>query len=227
MADYTFSPGSIDNTVYVFISGGATGGTLSVASQTRRRQAATSFIGSQLAAANSAHTDGGWKEVAGGSEGVLYRVDLPDAATAIDSPSVEVYIRDNGNKSGHVTVAIEPSISPFLVDKDHTWFFNSRSQITASNNITEHVGFVGLLAMDFTGSIPAQDSIASLESASVADVVGATEPTMTGSTIGADQKTIHLNVNASAATAGTYTFTVRIITVDGQTFERKGRLVLQ
>lgn len=118
-------------------------------------------------------------------------------------------------------------VSAYLVDPDHTWRFDTPSQVTAPNSLTENIGFVGLLQMDFTQPLPALGSIASISSTAVADVGGATEPTISTSALSADKKKVVLTVNASAATASTYTFTVTIVTTDSQTIVRKGRLVVQ
>lgn len=119
------------------------------------------------------------------------------------------------------------TVSAALVDKDHTWSFDSPNQVIAPNTITEIVGFNGLLQMDFTLPIPSAGSIASITTTSVADVGGATEPTISSSALSADKKKVLLTVDASSATAGTYTFSVKILTTDSQTIARKGRLTLQ
>lgn len=119
-------------------------------------------------------------------------------------------------------------ISPFLVDRDQTWRFDNRNQVTAANNITESVGSDSiLLAMDFDEPMPALSSIATTDTVTVADVPGETEPTMSGLAVSADKTKAHFLMDASAATDGTYTVTVTITTADSQVFVRRGRLVLQ
>lgn len=112
-------------------------------------------------------------------------------------------------------------------DRDHTWGFDSPSQTTAPNNITEAIGFIGYLAMDFNEPMPTDVAISSISATSVADIVGATEPTISSSAVSYDKKLALLEVNCASATANTYTFSVTIVTTDTQTIKRKGRLVLQ
>ncbi len=116
------------------------------------------------------------------------------------------------------------AVSAFNVDKDHTWSF-AKNQTTASNIITEPIGFNALLAMDFSDQIPARDSILSITSATFANIAG-TEPTVSSSAASADRKAAHIMVDATSATAGTYTLSVKVLTADGQTFVRQGRLAV-
>lgn len=125
------------------------------------------------------------------------------------------------------TAASGSAVSPFNVDKDHTWRFDSPSQTTAPNIIVEIIGFAAQVRMDFTEPMPASVSIQSITTTSVADVGGATEPTISSSAISADKKKVDLTLATASATAGTYTFSVKIVTTDSQTFVRKGRLTLQ
>ena len=70
-------------------------------------------------------------------------------------------------------------------------------------------------------------SIYSITSVSIADVGGATEPTVTTSAKDTEQKGVVITFNGTSATAGqTYTVTVTIMSTDSQTFIRKGRLQL-
>lgn len=55
-------------------------------------------------------------------------------------------------------------------DADHTWRFDAPTQTTAPNYITESIGFVGYLAMDFTQPMPTDVAIASISSATVASL---------------------------------------------------------
>lgn len=134
--------------------------------------------------------------------------------------------RATANFLEQAPVAAGGPVSPFLVDNNHTWRFSNRSQTIAPNNVTDQVGFEGLLAMDFTYPMPAEDTIHTIQSATFTNVVGVTEPTVDSSAISASKKQVHLTVDAATATAGTHTCVVRILTVDGQVFERRGRLVL-
>lgn len=112
-------------------------------------------------------------------------------------------------------------------DADHTWQFDGPGQTTAPNYITEAIGFIGYLAMDFTEPMPTDVAISSISATAVADVSGATEPTISSSVVSYDKKKVLLQVDCSAATAATYTFSVTIVTTDTQTTKRKGILVLQ
>ena len=84
-----------------------------------------------------------------------------------------------------------------------------------------------MVAMDFTVPMPANASISSVGTVGVADETGKTEPTLSAASLSPDKKKVHVPVNATAATAGTYTISVTITTTDSQTFMRKGRLVLE
>jgi hypothetical protein len=116
-------------------------------------------------------------------------------------------------------------VSPFNVDSDHTWAFHTPSQTTAPNILSESIGFIGLLAMDFSEPMPAKDSIASISAASFANIAG-TEPTVLSSAVSPDAKQAHIRIDATSATAGTYTLSVTIVTTDSQTFTRSGRLTV-
>jgi hypothetical protein len=122
-------------------------------------------------------------------------------------------------------VAAGIAVSPFNVDKDHTFTFANKNQTTASNIITEPIGFNALLAMDFSDQIPKRTSISSITSATFANIAG-TEPTVSSSSPSADRKAAHIMVDATAATAGTYTLSVTVLTADGQTFVRSGRFTV-
>lgn len=63
---------------------------------TRNRAAAVEITVKTLAAANSAHDDGGFKEVDGTNAKGLYRLDLPDDVVAAASRTVCVSIEFDG-----------------------------------------------------------------------------------------------------------------------------------
>ncbi len=116
------------------------------------------------------------------------------------------------------------TVSPYLVDDDHTWTFKgnettSRKLIPGAR--TEDV----LYAMDFTNVMPDLDSIQSVTSATFANISG-TEPTVGTIAPSADRKKATIMVDSTLATAGTYTLTVTIVTADGQTFVRSGRTAI-
>ncbi len=109
--------------------------------------------------------------------------------------------------------------------KEHTWEFDA-NQTTAPNYITEAIGFAGLLAMDFGGPIADDDSISSITTTAVADIADITEPTISSSAIHTDKQHVVLTMATASSGAATFTITVKVVTVDGQTYVRKGRLVL-
>lgn len=115
---------------------------------------------------------------------------------------------------------------PTYVDADHTWRFDSPSQLTAPNYLYENIGFSGLVAMDFTEPMSSSDSLSSISAATVTDIVGATEPTISSSAVSSDKRKAELTVATASATANTYTVSVTGVTVNGETIVRKGRLVL-
>ena len=169
----------------------------------------------------------------------VFSMDISTATGAADSASFSYKLlnaptpEELAEEIGPIVaeeVGNQAAVSAFLVDEDHTWAFQSRSQTTSPQLITElrgTGGFNGLVAMDFTIPMPAGASIASIGTVSVADEAGKTEPTLSSAQTSADRKKVHVPVNATSATAGTYTISVTITTTDSQTFMRKGRLVLQ
>lgn len=120
------------------------------------------------------------------------------------------------------------TVSPFILNDDHTWSFDSRDQITSPDILTESVGESTIFkSIDFTLPVTANGSISTITSVTVADVSGATEPTITTSAISTDKKHVHLTIDATSATAATFTFTAKIVTTDLRTFTRKVKLQLQ
>ncbi len=113
-----------------------------------------------------------------------------------------------------------------LVDKDHTWSFDSPSQLTAPNYLYEAIGFSGLLLMDFTEPMQSGDSLSSISSATVTDIALNTEPTISASAVSTDKRGALLTVATASATANTYTVNVTSVTTNGETIVRRGRLVL-
>lgn len=120
------------------------------------------------------------------------------------------------------------AVSPFNAAQNHTWRFDNRNQVTASNNVVEAVGSSNfLVSMDFSGVLSPLHSIQSVSGVDIGTIVGETKPTVTSSARSADQKKVNIILNAASATDATYTVTVTITTTDSQTFVRKGRLILQ
>ncbi len=105
------------------------------------------------------------------------------------------------------------------------WKFDSADQTTAPNQIPVNIGFNGLVAMDFTGLMSSDDSIASITSASFADITG-TEPTISASAVSSNKQLAVLTLATASATANTYTASVKVLTVDGETLVGKGLLVV-
>ena len=96
--------GAVDQTIYVEIldststtGGRKTGLVFNTASLTgyyvRNGGSATAITLATLAAANSAHSDGGFKEVDATNMPGVYRLDLPDAAVASGADSVVVTLK--------------------------------------------------------------------------------------------------------------------------------------
>src|SRR5262245_49043032 len=116
------------------------------------------------------------------------------------------------------------------IDADHTWKFDVAGQLTAPNYLCENIGFgggdEGDVQMDFTQPMDWDDSISTLDSATVTNIVGATEPTISQTAVSDDKKKAVLTLSTASATANTYTFNVTVTTTNGQTIVRKGRLVL-
>ena len=169
----------------------------------------------------------------GSSADDIWSFDLT-TATGIADPDTAAYklvnAEDIADFIDDIATAAGGVVSAFLVDEDHSWGFQSRSQTTSPQLITEirgTGGFNGLVAMDFTVPMPANASISSVGTVGVADETGKTEPTLSAASLSPDKKKVHVPVNATAATAGTYTISVTITTTDSQTFMRKGRLVLE
>lgn len=110
MAKLTIKKASTDVTVYCFIQAsnvttgaGLTGLTFEtaslVASYVRPLAARAAITLATLAAADSAHSDGGFKEIDATNMPGVYRLDLPDAVCATGVPSVVVMLKGAENMS--------------------------------------------------------------------------------------------------------------------------------
>jgi len=110
MAKLTIKKGSTDVTVYCFIQAsnvttgaGLTGLTFEtanlVASYVRPLAARAAITLTTLAAADSAHSDGGFKEIDATNMPGVYRLDLPDAVCATGVNSVVVMLKGAENMS--------------------------------------------------------------------------------------------------------------------------------
>lgn len=145
-----------------------------------------------------------------------------------DIAATKAVVEDDDVGNGAIKDAIGAiesgaTVSPYLVDPDHTWEFSSSSQTTSPKLLKENIGFDGLVAVDFDEIIPALTSLQSVTSATFANISG-TEPTVGDRSVSADRKKAHIEIDASSATANTYTLTVTVLTADGQTFVRSGRI---
>lgn len=110
---------------------------------------------------------------------------------------------------------------------DRTWRYDSPSQITAPNYVYASVGDIVRCAFDFTEPMPTDVAISSITSITVADVGGATEPTLGTPAVSYDRKKAEVEITCTSATAATYTLTATVVTTDTQTLVRKGRLTVQ
>lgn len=117
---YRFDPGSTDVTIYFKLRSDTTGLPVTGlafnsaganASYTRKGASAASITLATLAAANSAHSDGGFKEVDATLAPGLYRLDLPDAACASGVPFVVASIKFSGVIAESVLVRLDPNLS--------------------------------------------------------------------------------------------------------------------
>jgi lysophospholipase L1-like esterase len=124
-------------------------------------------------------------------------------------------------------VTAEFTVAVTYVEDGHIWKFNNVNDTYANNTIYENVTFDGLLGMNFSKVIPQATSIASITATVVVLRSGAAvtdEITLGTATITADKKTVHLS--AEIDEAGEYVVSITILTVDSQTFTRKGRLIV-
>jgi len=121
MAKLAIKKASTDVTVYLFIqaSNVTTGAGLTglvynttdlVASYVRPLGTRTALTLATLAAADSAHSDGGFKEVDATNMPGIYRLDLPDAVCATGVPSVVVMLKGATNMS---PVVLEIQLTDF------------------------------------------------------------------------------------------------------------------
>lgn len=113
-----------------------------------------------------------------------------------------------------------------FIDREHTWRYDSPSQTTAPNYVYAAIGDVVRCAFDFTLPMPSDTAISSISSVTIADIEGATEPTLGSPAISYDRKKAELDITCTSATASTYTLTATVVTTDSQTLKRKGKLVV-
>jgi hypothetical protein len=119
------------------------------------------------------------------------------------------------------------TVAVTYVEDGHIWRFTNVNDTYANNTIYENVGFDGLMGMNFSKVIPQATSIASVTATTVTLRSGeavTAEITLGTATMTADKKSVHLPVEI--AEAGEYVVSITILTVDSQTFTRKGRLIV-
>ncbi len=119
------------------------------------------------------------------------------------------------------------TVSAILVDEDDSWTFDSPTQITSAKILAEGKSPAVMKAMDFAAPATKWGSLSSITSVTIADVGGATKPTIVSSALSLDKKKVNILFNAESATTGTYTVTVKVATTDSQTLVRKGRLNIE
>lgn len=123
------------------------------------------------------------------------------------------------------TISGAAAADPTYVDAAHTWTFPSAVQTTATRIINELIGFNGLACMDFTNVIPPEVAISTVDSATFANISG-TEPTVGTTSVSTNLKKVLIPINATSATANTYTLSVKVTTTDSQEFTRKGQFTV-
>ena len=81
--------------------------------------------------------------------------------------------------------------------------------------------------MDFSRVLVEGDSISSITTSTVADIASNTEPTISASAVSSDKTKAELTLTTAASDAKTYTVSVKVATLNGETIIRSGRLVLE
>jgi hypothetical protein len=141
----------------------------------------------------------------------------PTAGVFFEAQSLEEALEALGLTEDHFT----PS-SPTWVDDFHTWKFDNRNQTTSPIIVAENLGFDALVAFE-----PSLSSRVAVQAVSSVTITGSgTAPTLGSATVQTNKRRINIPVDATAATAGTYTITVTFTTTDSQTIVRKGRITL-
>lgn len=120
------------------------------------------------------------------------------------------------------------TISPTYVDQTHTWRFTRSDELTSQIFVYETIEFDALVAMDFTKAIPSTTTVASVVAVSVtlADGSPVTDEIVLGTPTLTANKMI-VNIPVEVAEVGEYIVSVKITTVDSQTYTRRGPLVIQ
>jgi hypothetical protein len=121
-------------------------------------------------------------------------------------------------------------ISPFLVDKNHTWWFRAPDDLIAANTLYELVGFDALLSMDFSNVVPKGTSLYSVNSVSVSVVESEdspiVEPSLGNPRLSLNRMSVHIAIDTSLTSFGVFNVAVAVTNTDNQVMTRQGRLNL-
>jgi hypothetical protein len=124
-------------------------------------------------------------------------------------------------------IAVE-SISPIVVGDTRTFKFASRQQLTSPNIVSETTEFEGTIAFDMSSALNPGQTIQSVTTTTIdAVTMGDTEPSVESDDVAPDKRFVHITLDCSAADEGDYIIAVTILTTDGQTMTRRGRLRLE
>lgn len=206
--------GAVDQSIYVEVldststtGGRKTGLAYNTASLTayyvRNGGSATSITLATLAAANSAHSDGGFKEVDSTNMPGVYRLDLPDAAVASGADSVVITLR---GATGMVQVSAEIQLTGF----DH-------QVATPAVNVTQFGGSNGT----FSSGRPEVNTSHWGGTAVASAVVSANAIQISGDSVAADNAesffdgTGYAGTNNVIPTVTTVTTATNVTTVNG------------
>ena len=151
----------------------------------RNGASATAITLATLAAANSAYSSGGFKEVDATNMPGVYRLDLPDAAVASGADSVVVTVK---GASGAAQVSAEIQLSP-RVDVDTiktnpvvnagTVTFPTTATLASTTNIT--AGTIATVSGNVTGSVGSVVGAVGSVTGAVGSVTGNVGGNVTGS----------------------------------------------
>lgn len=123
---YIIEPGATDQTIYIMLRDSTTGlaktglvynSAGASCYYTRPRTAATQITLATLAAATSAHSDGGFKEVDATNAKGLYRLDLPDAAIAASADYVIISIEFDDTIEESLLIELNLASASDIVDE--------------------------------------------------------------------------------------------------------------
>jgi hypothetical protein len=124
-----------------------------VASYVRNRGTRTAITLATLAAADSAHSDGGFKEVDGTNAKGLYRLDLPDAALATGVDDVVILIGFTGVFEGSLRIELVDNIEKDTYDIVNNVTYGNAQLVratTPANTLDIEAG--GTAGIDFSNT---------------------------------------------------------------------------